>query len=513
LTTTATTSWHHLEARIRKLSSLIWDRPAQPRLVNGVQLDCVIELQPDHWICIEISKSNTLDKIREDLAKFAVIKPHLISKNIASRLYFVTEDEPTAHVAETARGLNVDALSHAALARLFFDFESYRTIRSTKPFGSAVELDTGAADQSEYVPVKYVHDRQKISIDDIVAMIATGHRIVLLGEFGSGKSRCFREIFSRLAEHAAATTRYPLAINLREHWGARRGHEILQRHLDELGMGSAIASLAKVLDQDSIIPLLDGFDEISSQTWSDDQNRLRLIRQQSLVGVKDLIARTKAGVIISGREHYFNSTEEMFAALGLDPRSTKIIRCHDEFTADEMKQFLGKRGTDVTLPSWLPRRPLICQTITTLNDSDLATMFETEGGDVQFWHQLIDVTCRREARINPILQGDNIKNVLRLVARSTRRKPQDVGPVTIAEINRAFEQVLGTLPVDESAIMLQRLPGLGGSGPNRRIAPSSTSTSWTDSVRSTSSGSPGTHRHTRWNARSGRTRCRHWDRE
>jgi hypothetical protein len=35
------------------------------------------------------------------------------------------------------RGLNVDALPHAALARLFFDFESYRTIRSTKPFGSA----------------------------------------------------------------------------------------------------------------------------------------------------------------------------------------------------------------------------------------------------------------------------------------------------------------------------------------------------------------------------------------
>ena len=37
------------------------------------------------------------------------------------------------------------------------------------------------------------------------------------------------------------------------------------------------------------IYLLDGFDEVGAQTWSDDPTRLVSIRRQSLVGVKDLI--------------------------------------------------------------------------------------------------------------------------------------------------------------------------------------------------------------------------------
>jgi hypothetical protein len=88
-------------------------------------------------------------------------------------------------------------------------------------------------------------------------------------------------------------------------------------------------------------------------------------------------------------------------------------------------------------------------------------MFAEDGGDVAFWNVLIDSICAREAKIRPILDADKIKNILRLIARATRNKSQNVGPVSAAEINRAFEMVVGARPVDESAAILARLPGLG----------------------------------------------------
>lgn len=39
--------------------------------------------------------------------------------------------------------------------------------------------------------------------------------------------------------------------------------------------------------------LLDGFDEIGAQSWSDNVNKLKEIRAESLKGVKDLIRNVK----------------------------------------------------------------------------------------------------------------------------------------------------------------------------------------------------------------------------
>ena len=50
---------------------------------------------------------------------------------------------------------------------------------------------------------------------------------------------------------------------------------------------------------------------------------------------------------------------------------------------------------------------------------------------------------------------------MRKISQLTRSKPGDIGPLSVSEINRAFEEVVGGPPVDESAVMLQRLPALG----------------------------------------------------
>lgn len=455
--------WEKLETRVRTIASLIWSRPALKEQVNGVNLDCVLKTEDDEWVIVEVSRSNTLQKLREDLAKFGVIRPALHAQDIAARCFFVSEYEPSLELRESGKGMHVRVLSVEEFSSQFFDFRSYGAARLQKPFGSAVRPDTGERDESEYVPVKFkaVKDGSPVTVDDIVGKLLVGRRLILLGEFGTGKSRAFREIFIKLGAVAQHTNKYPVALNLREHWGARAAQELIWRHFNLIGLREHGEKLTRVYDRGRVIFMLDGFDEIGSQTWSDDQKRIRLIRQESVAAVRDLLAQSKGGAIISGREHYFNSSEEMFTALGLDPKQTEVIRCPNEFTHEEMQQFMNRLSQSLVLPAWLPRRPLICQTIASLEEDDLNAMFEAEGGDVTFWHTLMDVICNREARINPVLVPDNIKKILMLIARATRTKSHDVGPVSIGEINRAFEAVLHQPPVDESAIILQRLPGLG----------------------------------------------------
>lgn len=454
--------WQILEGRVRRVASYLFDAPALPEHINGVNVDAVAKRAPDHWVCIEITTSRTLEKLRADLAKFATIRPMLFAKDIYAKCIFVCDEDPPPSLRESGDGQHVEVLSVYELERQFFDFVAYDAARRRRPFGSAVNPVSGQKDESPYVPVKYSDDQgTTYGIPDIAGALMMGKKVILLGEYGTGKSRSFRELFSELAKHATGAARYPIAIDLRENWGMKRGHEIVRRHLEELGLSSRADAAAKVLEQGTFVFMLDGFDEVGSQAWSTDQQKLRQIRTQALMGARDLITRSGGGVIISGREHYFNSDEEMFAALGIDEDTALVLRCAREFTTQEMEVFLQRIGADIVLPEWLPRRPLICQTIANLEESELDRMFAEEGGDVEFWYRLIDVVCVREARIAPPLVPENIKQVLRCLARATRNKQANVGPLTMTEVTAAFEAALGFPPVEDSAVMLNRLFPLG----------------------------------------------------
>ena len=460
--TRASPQWQELEGRVRAVASYIWDRPASPHRLAGINLDCVLEREPDNWVCIEISISSTLAKLRDDLSKFSVVRQALIPQGIACSLYFISDKPPTESLIASGEALHVKVLSITDLTKMFFDFGAYRALRSELAFGSAVDPWSGKPDDTDFIEVKYSSDDgRQIDVNDISSLVATGRRIILIGEFGSGKSRALREIFHILARDAETTGRYPLAINLRENWGTRRGHEIIRRHFDEIGMGDRADSIVRILDKNSLVLLLDGFDEIGTQSWSDDPSRLKDIRRSAIAGIKDLLRRSKGGAVISGREHYFNSDGEMLEALGLESGECTVVRCANEFTFDEMKSLVKNIPGDIAVPAWLPRRPLLCQVIARMEPEEIEVIFGAEGGDATLWETLIDVICSREARISSALDARKIKDVLRRVSRITRTKNANVGPVSISEINRAFESVIGVPPVDESATMLQRLPGLG----------------------------------------------------
>jgi hypothetical protein len=456
-------SWKAFETKVKSISNFIWNCDAVSETISGVKCDCVLKYRSDYWIIVEITENNTLEKVRTDIAKIGVIKPYLFSKNTYCETYLVMSEEPTDTMKISGEGVNVNVISYDSFSKKFLDYNSYVHGRLQKSFGSSVNPFSGAPDTTDYTPVLYenIRTKKQIELKDIIKLLTDGKRIILLGNYGTGKSRCIREIFYALYKKEFSTILYPIAINLKENWGITRHEELLRRHFGNLGVSHLADSAIKIINTESFIFLLDGFDEIGAQLWSDDSSKLQQIRSTSLSGVKDLIRNTKSPLIISGREHYFNSEDEMFSALGLSKTETVLLRSKDEFSETEMENYLKSISSVVELPLWLPRRPLICQIINSLEKNKLEEILFDTYSAVEFWDTLINNVCIREARISPLLDSDKIFRILKLIARFTRSKSFNVGPLTMTEINKAFEFVIGTQPVDESAVMLQRLPALG----------------------------------------------------
>ena len=454
--------WKDLEKHVRNLASCHWASEATTETINGVRFDCVIKKHSDYWIIIEISKEKTLEKLRTDMAKFAAVRSYLFSENIYPECYFVC-NHPTEQMKITGKGNNLNVMSVEELRGLLLGYDSYFNLRSQQPFGSALDWQSGERDKSEYVNVKYYSSdgKRSYTVPEISNLLHRGEKILLLGDYGTGKSRCIQETFFMLHDDAITNWRFPIAIDLRENWGVRRGHELLRRHFADLGTSEIGESALRLLGSKRIILLIDGFDEIASQTWSNDPVVLRKIRRQSLAAVSDLLTRVDCGVLITGREHYFNSSDEMFQCLGLNPSGTHVLTCAQEFTETEIVQYLKRLHGMKTVPEWLPKRPLICQILSKLESNVLNDLMKNETGEVRFWSAAVQAICEREASIKSILDATVINDVLVRLARLTRTKARDVGPISTREVNDVFHAVTGVPPNDETAVILQRLPLLG----------------------------------------------------
>jgi hypothetical protein len=401
--------WADFEQRVREFAKYIWGHECTPVHIGGVDIDGGIIMDTDLHVFIEMTERRELAKVREDVVKLQVAKAALLQQNGAfARCFCVVNGSVTKAMVEAGAPHQIKVLSFDNYTKIFFDFGSYKTSREMAAFGSAVNPLTGKKDDSPYVPVSYMIDGTSRSVifTDIVKLLSDGKRIVLLGEYGSGKSRCVLEVFKDMASRAIGGHSYPMAIDLREQWGVKRGPELIRRHLEDLGADNLQMSAIRALNSGYLCLLLDGFDELGSQAWSNDSEKLRVIRAKSLEGVRDLIRKTTGGVFVCGREHYFNNSSEMYDALGLEADATILLRCRTEFTEQETTEFFKRLQTEIEIPSWLPRRPLICQTIADLSADELDEMFGVGDNEIEFWDHFIKVLCEREALIhlmNPLI--------------------------------------------------------------------------------------------------------------
>jgi hypothetical protein len=455
--------WSRFEDQVRDIASLLYGRPCAPGRVAGNDIDGVITIDDTQMVLIEITVNFTLAKVRDDLNKLVLARSALFNNGILSRGVLIVNETPTKAMLEGAKENNLSILSHNQLAAEFFEYPKYAFARKQYPFGSSVNPETGEIDQTAYVPVLYRQENngKEITIDQIAEGLLSGKNYVVLGEYGSGKSRCVSEVFAKLVESWNASFLFPMAINLRECWGLERGDEVIRRHFNRLGLHEMAPAAIRAYNRKSLIFLLDGFDEIGTQSWSTDDARLKQLRAQALLAAKDIDINAGTGTLITGRDHYFSTDQEMLAALGLQGSDTIIIRVKEEFSVREMLSYFRASNINVVLPEWLPRRPLICHTIAQLDDDERDQIFGSGNNEAGFWNYFIKILCKRDARINTSFDAETIYHVFLGLAAATRTKPGDVGPKSQRELQEAFEAVVGKLPVDDAAVMLQRLPSLG----------------------------------------------------
>jgi hypothetical protein len=455
--------WASFEERVREIAGYIWGRPCLPKQVGGVNIDGVVVLEPEIHCFVEMTENRTIGKVREDIIKLQTAKSAAYAKGVMARCFCVVNGDITPAMTEAGAPHHINVWSIEAFTKQFFDFSSYRVARMSAPFGSSVNPLTGESDDTQYVSVRYLVDGKKgdISSSDIADFIRDGKSVILLGEYGSGKSRCIREVFRQLSLNADESFCYPVAIDLRKSWGLRQSGELIRRHFHDLGLDNLESTTVKAFRAGSLALLLDGFDEIGSQAWSNDGSRLKLIRAKSLEGVKDIVTTNKGGTLIAGREHYFPNADEMFSALGVARKDAIIVRSKNEFSDSELLEYLQNRDIDVDIPEWLPRRPLICQTISDLAADQFTSMFGEDGNEIKFWNHFIRVLCERDANIHVSFDPDTIFRIFGYLARLTRSKSGNVGPISLQELQSAFESATGAAPVEEASIMLQRLPSLG----------------------------------------------------
>lgn len=341
----------------------------------------------------------------------------------------------------------------------FFNKSLYRSVREDEKFGSAVDIFSGRPDQRPYIPVAYedVERSKSYDIEDISNYLYSGKNVILTGSFGSGKSRCYKEVFQSLSERDSL---YVVSIDLRDVGALASANQIIRAHFENIALDDLAEPAVRLLNKGKLIILLDGFDEMGGAQWSDDPQRLKEIRRRTLQPVREIVDRAHS-VFISGRDHYFNSDDELIETLGILGTNHLHLTCKEEFSDSEIRAFLDTYNIKSSLPDWLPRRPLLYQIVVELQNEGYPVKLDNAEGNAELWDHIYSLICKREARINTNFEESIIRDILKRLGRLSRNFRDDVEPVTLEDLKAAYKFVRGYEPADEDAVLLQKLPGLG----------------------------------------------------
>lgn len=458
-------SWKKLEDKVRDLAAVMWNRPAGPERISGVNFDVVVRLSNEEIVLIEVTEEQGLAKVRDDIAKIKGVKLNFAVEGIFAKAYIVMRDEPTPGMVELAKSSKINICSVDKFAQAVFDFDAYVNLRLKQAFGSAINPATGKPDDHDYIPVYYTNEngRRQFTAPDIAEKLTRNEKIILLGDYGTGKSRCTKETFSVLVEKAGMGGKFVFSINLRDHWGATTAIEIIAGHLKRMGLSGSIDRAMQLLSAGHIILILDGFDEVGSQTFGGNQSQRMSIRRAALQGARELIELCAAGVLITGRPHYFNGNKEMYDCIGISPKNNydPCLKCATEFDVSQAEVYLKNVGFEANVPQWLPRKPLIFLVLAEIEKKEAERILSSKSGEVSFWGQFIDAVCEREAKIHTSIDPSSVRDVLANLARRTRWGDRELGRLTPKDVNQAYEDATGAAPDDSGQLMLSRLCTLG----------------------------------------------------
>lgn len=235
----------YFEDEVRRIARGLWPSAAYAGAVkvDGQETDGVFTTEECIHI-VEATTSRRKEKAKQDLSKVAKFVRRYGGRDgtRATRGWFITRDEPTADQRNIKIGGDekINILSFAQFQAKLIESREYLSARSNYAFGSVRDPDTGAiTPQVEYVPLDIV----KLGIPELVSygklanLVSDNHVVVLLGDYGAGKSMTLREVYGELrTEHLRGrTSQFPVYLNLRDHYGQEDPGEILSRHARSIG--------------------------------------------------------------------------------------------------------------------------------------------------------------------------------------------------------------------------------------------------------------------------------------
>lgn len=472
------------EAEVRRAAEAVWNlTPGQCQPMHYPndpvvrEIDGIARLR-DVTHLLMVTTSTRLEKVKEDCKKLQAAESIERARAPAVSKWLITQVQLDAQHIEHARKQNVQIQTLEQFRRRFFDGTNYLSLRGRAPFGSARDplTDSISIPENTYVtlPMRISLDAspsqasllgRRVTLDQICTQIQAGNIVVLRAPFGSGKSLTAREIFKKLAAaHAGDTSKpVPLSLNLREHWGEDYFDEMLDRHARSIGY-TPREDLVVAWRAGMCSLLLDGFDEVAAQSVvrTENHNFMREARRLALSGVRDFTQKLPAGVgvLLCGRDQYFDSDTELESALGLSGK-TYIVVDLGEFDESSASAFLDKHGIKSSLPDWLPRKPLLLSYLLRNQLFDQVLSIDGSKGFGFAWDSFLDLICAREASLErSAMEATTVRAVLERLAFSVRAKASGTGPISGMDLAEAYMSETGQSAGEGVLAQLQRLPGL-----------------------------------------------------
>lgn len=474
------------EVQVRRTAEAVFSVPpgsCEPKRYIGDkdvgEVDGIVVLR-DLVHLLMVTTSSRLDKVKEDVRKLRAAEKieRQLHRDKQVSLWLITERPLDPLHIKHCNENGVKAITATDFVRRSFDGAAYLSKRASYRFGSATNPADGtpSALSDPYVdlPMRISafqggdvlpEGGSDIELDGLIARLESGANMVLLAPFGSGKSFSAKEIFRRASAlyHQGKANRVPAVLNLRDHWNEPFGEGILERHARIIGF-SPKEDLVSGWRSGLVNLILDGFDEMSSLVASraESTSFMRDARRESLRGVRELVANAPpgAGMLICGRDHYFDSAREMVMSLGLATKAFDVIRLA-EFTEEQASKFLASRGINMALPDWLPRKPLLLGYLAHKNLLQEAVAIDGSNGYGFVWNSFLDLICDRESTVQgAMMDGHTLRLVLEDLASFVRATTSGTGPIGGQQLATAYQNVAGQAPTDAVVAQLQRLPGL-----------------------------------------------------
>lgn len=163
-----------------------------------------------------------------------------------------------------------------------------------------------------------------------------GRFILLLGDFGTGKTFAMRELARRIPSELPHLT--PLLIELRNLDKSQAVDSLVASHLTNHGEELIdVKAFHYMLRQGRIVLLLDGFDELVTRvTYERAADHLDTLLQA---------AEDKAKIVVAARTQHFQSRGQVMTALGerVERLPTHRVLSIEGFTTEQIRAFLVNR--------------------------------------------------------------------------------------------------------------------------------------------------------------------------